>query len=132
MRLRTRGGAAGSSGDAALGHGGDDVELLDGLEPDMTDAGDDQGLLTSGRSIVVFGVSNTSCPSSSLLSWLLLRARGELQGAIDMTRTSLHGPSSPVHRQWAPLNKTVRPNGSSASHEIFQIHEQHIQISNTR
>jgi hypothetical protein len=57
----------------------------------MTDADDDQGLLTTGRRCVDFGVLNKACPSVSWLASLLLRTRGELQGAIDMTLTSLHG-----------------------------------------
>ncbi len=65
--------------------------MLDGLEPDMTDADDGQGLLTSGRRSVDFGVLNKACPSVSWLASLLLRTRGELQGTIDMPLMSLNG-----------------------------------------
>jgi hypothetical protein len=109
MRLRTLGGAGGRTGDGSIGHEGDDVELLDGLAPDMKDAGNVQGLLTSGRSSVDFGVWNMSYSSSCCLAWLLHRARGELQGAIDIPIKSLHGAPPPMHRQWAPLYKRVEP-----------------------
>jgi hypothetical protein len=64
MRLRTSGGVGGSSGDAAIGDGVEDVELLEGLEPDMKEAGDVQGLLTSGSRSVACGVTQMASPSS--------------------------------------------------------------------
>jgi hypothetical protein len=63
MRLRTSGGAGGSSGDEASGDGIDDVELLEGLEPVRLEAGDVQGLLTSGSRSVAFGVMHKAFKS---------------------------------------------------------------------
>ncbi len=131
MRLRTVGGGDGSTGDGCIGHADDDVELLDGLAPDMQNAGNVQGLLTSGRSSVDFGVRNMSYSPSCCLAWLLLRAMGELQGAIDITFKSMHGAPPPMHRQWAPLYKRVEPKRLQFNTTVVQNHDRDMLTSLT-
>jgi hypothetical protein len=82
MRLRTSSGATIPSGSADGGGDGDDDELLDGLENVRLDVGDDEGLLTSGRSSVDIGERHTLCSCKLCPEELPRRGKGELPGSM--------------------------------------------------